>query len=379
MIPQLVERIHTDPSFSALPLDSVRTAVLTADPLDLVLHFEQVWTAWDTSVLFPTFPPSARRNLAAQGQFGIFAPPAGDQAWDHLGYSFALENSRAVQILKRVVREYRSGEALGIPSRETLRWLDVTEALLFGAENPFAAWLSTAPASSDGESARRRAYWRLFGLDLAFGADDNRPPVFDRATAANTGFVGLFEELLFELWQAITNLKNFSGVNASDDDRIFRLTEALMYMLRARRKGEGEGSLLAREELAAATVLGWVDLTFSFDSPVILDTAAQSTSAAGRLTNLGAKVGLAAHSKSTALFEMAESMSKVMRVIESGVIVDPTLSYILYRDQPVGPTTVYGTQARRVITEWSAATGKDLKARARAVTTAPMRKLVGAS
>ncbi|TCU57802.1 hypothetical protein EDF58_10439 [Novosphingobium sp. PhB57] len=379
MIPQLVERIHTDPSFSALPLDSVRTAVLTADPLDLVLHFEQVWTAWDTSVLFPTFPPSARRNLAAQGQFGIFAPPAGDQAWDHLGYSFALENSRAVQILKRVVREYRSGEALGIPSRETLRWLDVTEALLFGAENPFAAWLSTAPASSDGESARRRAYWRLFGLDLAFGADDNRPPVFDRATAANTGFVGLFEELLFELWQAITNLKNFSGVNASDDDRIFRLTEALMYMLRARRKGEGEGSLLAREELAAATVLGWVDLTFSFDSPVILDTAAQSTSAAGRLTNLGAKVGLAAHSKSTALFEMAESMSKVMRVIESGVIVDPTLSYILYRDQPVGPTTVYGTQARRVITEWSAATGKDLKARARAVTTAPVRKLVGAS
>ena len=379
MIPQLVERIHTDPSFSALPLDSVRTAVLTADPLDLVLHFEQVWTAWDTSVLFPTFPPSARRNLAAQGQFGIFAPPAGDQAWDHLGYSFALENSRAVQILKRVVREYRSGEALGIPSRETLRWLDVTEALLFGAENPFAAWLSTAPASSDGESARRRAYWRLFGLDLAFGADDNRPPVFDRATAANTGFVGLFEELLFELWQAITNLKNFSGVNASDDDRIFRLTEALMYMLRARRKGEGGGSLLAREELAAATVLGWVDLTFSFDSPVILDTAAQSTSAAGRLTNLGAKVGLAAHSKSTALFEMAESMSKVMRVIESGVIVDPTLSYILYRDQPVGPTTVYGTQARRVITEWSAATGKDLKARARAVTTAPVRKLVGAS
>ena len=379
MIPQLVERIHTTPPYTAMPLDDVRTAVLTADPLDLVLHFEQVWTAWDPSTLFPTLPPPARRQLAPLGQFALFPPSAGNQAWDHLGYSFALENSRAVQILKRVVREYRSGEALGVPSRETLRWLDATEALMFGAENPFAAWLSTSLSSNDGENARRRAYWRLFGLDLAFGSDDNRPPVFDRATAANTGFVGLFEELLFELWQAITNLKNFSGVNSSDDDRIFRLTEALMYMLRARRKGVGEGSSLAREELAAATVLGWVDLTFSFDSSVILDTASQSTSAAGRLTNLGAKVGLAAHSKSTALFEMAESLSKILRVIESGVIVDPTLSYILYRDQPVGPTTVYGTQARRVITEWSAATGKDLKARARAVTTTPARKLVGVS
>ena len=86
-----------------------------------------------------------------------------------------LENTRAVQILRRVVREYRFGEGLGVPSVATQRWLDATESLLFGAQNLLSPWVSTSALRTDPEAVRRNAYWRMFGLDLAFGTDDNRP------------------------------------------------------------------------------------------------------------------------------------------------------------------------------------------------------------
>ena len=361
MIPQLARRI----AGTGNP-DPARRRILTADSLDIVLHMEQVWQAFDPTAAVP----GARQFLAGQGQFNGFVPaPQPLQAWDHLGYSYVLENTRAVQIMKRVVRAFRSGESLGLPSPDTLRWLDTTEALLFGGANPFAAWLSTTPVTVDGESERRNAYWRLFGLELAFGNDANGAPSYEKATAANATFVSLFEELLFELWQAIANIKNYSGVNNTDDDRIFRLTEALEYILNARRQGQGHGSILAREELAAATVLGWIDLTLSDNTSVVKDAGADATNAANRLSNLGAKVGLPAHSRSSAMFSMAAELSKLLRHIESGVVKDSTYSWLLYVEAP----PAIGADSRRVITEWAAATGKDLKARAKPVEAAPRR------
>lgn len=372
MIPQLADRITK----SGVSPDNARRMILTADPLDLVLHMEQVWSAFDPAAINPA---RARQILAGMGEFNQFRPAPtvpGEslQRWDHLAYSYVLENTRAVQIMKRVVRAFRSGEAIGIPSRETLRWLDTSEALLFGAGNPFAGWLSTSPFTADGETERRIAYWRLLGLDLAFGTEENRPPVFDKATAANANFVTLFEELLFEVWQAITNVRNLVGVNNADDDRIFRLAEALTYILRARRQGDLHGSVLAREELAAATVLGWIDLTLSADTPVVVDAGAQATNSANRLANLGAKVGLPAHSKSSSLFSMAAEISAILRVIESGVIINPTFAWVLYRETSISPgVQAFGAEARRVITEWAAATGKDLKTRAKPVETSGKR------
>jgi hypothetical protein len=327
---------------------------------------QQVWNAFE-----PTPPPpGARSFLTNQGLFAGFPPtPAPRQAWDHLGYSYVLENTRAVQIMKRVVRAYRTGETLGVPRAETLRWLDASEALLFASPNPFSGWLTTSPSTGDGETERRGLYWRLFGLDLAFGSEDNRPFAFEKAEAANTSFVSLFEELLFELWQAIANLHNWSGVNNTDDDRIFRLSEAIQYILVARRQGIRQGSVMAREELAAATVLGWIDVTLSANTPVVLDAGAEATNAATRLANLGAKVGIPAHSKSAALFAMAGDLSTLMRVIESGVVKSPSYAYILYDEAPPS----IGVASRRVITEWAAATGRDLKTRGKPIETAPRR------
>jgi hypothetical protein len=240
---------------------------------------------------------------------------------------------------------------------------------LFSAANPFSAWLSTSTVRQDSESVRRNAYWRLFGLDLAFGADDNRPPPYDRAEAANTSFVRLFEELLYELWRAMANVRNIAGENQADDDRIFRLTEELGEVLRSRR----QVALLAREELAAATVLGWIELTLSADTPVVQDLRAQATSAADRLNLIAQKVGMSAHSKAASFFSMAQELSVFLRYIESSVVAGPQLSWLLYLQQP--PQGVVGVpignDTRRVITEWAAATGKDLKLSTRPVQVRP--------
>ncbi len=358
MIPQLVERLGG--------LDTHGLEVLSADPFDLILHMEQVWDAAN-----PTLPSPGRQALWNSGSFAAFGPvPATDlkifePAWDHLGYGYVLENTRVVQIFRRVVREYRTGEGLGIPSAETQQWLNTTETLLFGAANPIASWQSTSLIRPDSEAVRRNAYWRLFGLDLAFGGEDNGPPVYDKASAANVTFVSLFEELLFELWQAMSNITNSAGVNNTDDDRIYRIAEQLKFVLSSRR----QSGLLRREELAAATALGWADLTLRLDSPLVVDLRAQGTSPGDRLRMIGERVGLPAHSKSAAFFSMAADLSTLLRTIESGAVAGPADAWILYIPKRPGNTTdqQIGNESRRVITEWAAATGKDLKSRGKPV------------
>lgn len=378
MIPQLVRRMVNPPAPGASlnlalpPLSEGEAAaqVLGSDPFDLVLHLEQVWDAAD--VWAPNGAPAgpARRTLWAFGAFNDYQP-ARSPAWDHFGFSYMLENTRMVQIMRRVVREFRFGEGLGVASVATQRWLDATEAILYGAQNPVAAWLSTSSmVRPDAEAVRRNAYWRLFGMDLAFGTEDNKPYLYEKATAANTTFVGLFEELLYELWQAMTNLRNLAGVNAADDDRIYRLAEQLKFMLRSRR----QRAMLAREELAASLVVGWLLLTLDSNTPVIIDLRAQATSPADRLKIIGERVGLPAHSKSAALISMASDFSLLLRTLEAGVVSGPQFAWVLYATAapagspppPAGPAPL-GPNSRRVITEWSAATGRDVKARKVAV------------
>jgi hypothetical protein len=378
MIQQLVRRyMNANPGMSA---QQAALTVLGADPLDLLLHMDQLWNVFNPWA--PNNPPSpnggARQALWNAGFFSGAPLTANASPWDHLGYSYVLENTRAVQILRRVVKAYRSGESLGTPSVGTQRWLDATEAILFGAANPMSMWLSTSTVRTDPEAVRRNAYWRLFGFDLAFSSDG--PPVtFEKATAANTGFLAIFNELMFELWQAMSNLRNTSGANQADDDRIFRLTEQLQWMLRSRRQGQQ----LAREELAASTALGWVELTLSADTPVVVDLRAQGTSPADRLRLIGERVGLAPHSKSAQFFSMAFELSLLLRTIEAGWVRDSTWSGLLYQTQPLTPTVAVpnppnpiGNESKRVITEWSAATGIDLKTRARPIQVTGTRTLV---
>jgi hypothetical protein len=379
MIPQLAARLRNpattpegnllnypaDPSQGPSPSDAA-TRVLQADQVDLVLYMEQVWAsanAWNS-----TIPPSgkARTALFKMGAFAGYEPAPGF-AWDHLMYAYILENTRIVQIMQRVVREFRRGESLGFPSIDTQRWLDVTETLVYGAGYPFAAWLSTSRVRPDPEAVRRNAYWRMFGMDLAFGTETNAPFAYDKAAAANVSFVRLFEELLYEVWQAIMNAKNVSGVNSADQDRIFAITEELKFILSSRR----QSAQLAREELAATTALSWLYFSLGTNTSVVEDLRATATDPSDRLRLIGAKVGIPAHSKSSSLMSMADDLSLLLRTIELGVITGPEFAYILYTDGTIPGTAdafgngvkMLGSTSRRIITEWSAATGRDLKTR----------------
>lgn len=369
MFPQLTRRLLTAPATGpTIPVANegeAAAAVLQADPFDLVLYMEQVWSSanvWAPNV--PPAGPAARNTLTAFGAFSGYTPVPGP-AWDHLIYAYAVENTRVVQIMRRVVKGFRMGEGLGVPSVTTQRWLDTTETLLFSAPNPVPAWLATSTVRPDPEAVRRNAYWRLFGMDLAFGSDDNRPMVYERALATNEAFVRLFEELLYELWQAMTNLRNIAGANAADDDRIYALADQLKFILRSRR----QRAVLAREELVAVTALSWLYLTLDSNSSVVTDLRAEATNPGDRLRLIGERVGLPAHSKSSALFAMADDLSLLLRTLEADVVTGPQFAWVLYATAaPAGSTVApLGPTSRRIITEWSAATGRDLKARKAAV------------
>lgn len=361
MIHHLIKQVIGLPDPTSATPEQIYDAaltVLTADPLDLVLYMERVWDLATHGE--PDDYHSARDRFWEMSRFTDMPSTLYPiDPWDHLGYAYVLESTRAVQILNRVVRAYRSGESLGIPSVETQRWVDATEAIMFGAANPLAAWLSTSVVRPDPEAVRRNAYWRMFGLDLSFGTEDEGAPSYEKAAAANTGFTALFEELLFELWQAISNERNLVGVNKSDNDRIFRIAEQLKYVLMSRR----QKGMLRREELAAVTALGWAELTVAFDTPVVQDLVAQGSSAAERLKLMGERVGLRPHSKSAAFFSMASEISVLLRTIEAGTVSNADLAWVLYAlpsTTTTGPKPI-GVETRRVITEWAAATGKNLK------------------
>ncbi|MGV9709936.1 hypothetical protein ACWDTI_04655 [Gordonia sp. NPDC003424] len=368
MIPQLVQQIAT-----SVPGQTPATAqamLLTADPLDLVLRMEQVWN--QANVWSQPTPPAgpARSGLISLGAFNAVPMPS-QPAWDHLIYAYAIENTRAAQILARVVRAFRTGEGLGVPSVATQRWLDVTEALLFSASNPFPAWLSTSALRPDAEAVRRNAYFRMFGMDLAHGTDTNAPYPYDKAEASNRGFVQLFEELLFELWRAIENIRNLVAGNTTDDDRIYRLAEEIRFMLRSRRIN----AVLGREELAAVTAMGWAELTVSSNTSVVQDLRAEATSSADRLKVIGERVRLAPHSRAASFFSMAAELSLLLRAVEAGWVTSSGQAWLLYQTTAPGGTPPLppgqrplGSEVRRVITEWAAASGHQLKQRATPVT-----------
>lgn len=363
------------PTPNTAELSAAADWVLGSDPLDIVLYMEQVW---DTSLIndpadnTPIPAPftgrvaqkiEARNQLWGMGRFSGFTTLAGSEPWDHLGYAYVVENTRIIQILKRIVRQYRTGESLGVPSYDTRRWLDVTEALLFGASNPLSAWLSTSSVRPDSENNRRNAYWRLLGLDLSFGTEENGAANYVKPPAANTGFVTVLEELFTELWIAIVNLQNNSGENRTDDDRIYRLAEHLGAMLRSRRQDE----MLLREELAGSTAMAWAELSISFNTPLVKDLNADATSPGARLKLLGDRVGLPAHPYSDALLSMSTEFSLFLRTIEADVIKNSSDAALLYVASTTAGTGPIGIETRRVVTEWAAATGKNLKERSRPV------------
>jgi hypothetical protein len=288
--------------------------------------------------------------------------------WDHLIYAYMIENTRIYEIFRRVLREFLHGEKLGVPgtvqthpgiaeTAESQRWLRTTEELFYRDPPSFFITTITSHVRPDIQATRRNAYQRMFGMDLNHGTEENKPYPYVKADAANNGFASTFEEFLREVWVGMENVNNTSGANPTDDAKVADLAERLHDMLITRR----EAGNLSREEFDSVAMMDWLRLTVESDLPIIQDLRAQAASPEERLFKIAERVGLPAHGLSKNYFDIADSISRILIEIETGIFNTRAAVPALYTPTPEGGDPEEAM--RTIIRHWSIITGREMKAR----------------
>jgi hypothetical protein len=341
-------------------LEASAASVFAIHPLLLTVELEAAYAARDEGSVRGPFPsPSLPRDLLEDSPVRGASLPS---LWDHLIYAYVIEQTRAYEIFERVLFEFLHGEALEVASGAGQQWLRATEALLYRDEPSFQIDAVTSWIRPDIRASRRNAYWRMFGLDLDHGKGSDPMYPYEKAQAANLAFVATFEEFSREVWRGIENVVNISGANPTDDAAIANLARQLYDMLRVRRRAGN----LAREEFVFVSMMSWLHLTVLFDSPIVVDLRSEATSPEQRLEKIGARVNVPAHPKSESYFRLAEPMSRILIAIETGLFNSPANVAALYAPGPLRDDMM------TVITHWSIATGRDLKARSVSVSPSGM-------
>jgi len=287
----------------------------------------------------------------AAGLALVFNGATRDYVWPHLIYAYAVENTRIYEVFRRVIAEYLHGEKLGSPSVEAQQWIQTTTDIFYKDTPVLTPWSLDNHVRPNLAAIRRNAYYRMFGMDL------NHSPASDeqyvKADEHNGTFVQTFERLLQEVWTGYRYRDNTTGANPTDDAAISFLCTKLRQMLQARRLGNN----LAREEFFAVAKLSWFHVAVDFDSPIVVAANADSSSADERLRLLGEKVGLPAHTKSEHFFELSEPSSRLLLRVEAGDFDNSADAHLLYDE--TDPITF---DIQDLITHWSMATGRDMKA-----------------
>ncbi len=353
------------PGTQAQQAQTAAELVLSLHPMQVSRYLEESWSASTGTLTIPreeipgSLIPQERdsgvdRNMPATipnlppGTYP-FAPAV----WDHLIYAYMIENTRVFEIFRRVLEEYFIGELLDVPSPAGQLWIRTTEALFYNEASPLNIYSVRSSVRPDVRASRRNAYYRMFGMDLNHGTNDNRPYAYPKPPASNVEFVGTFEEFQREVWRGVENFTNTSGPRPTDDAAIANLARALYDMLRVRRRN---GNLL-REELFFVSTMSWFHLALMYDTPIVVDLKAQAPSAEERLEKIGERVGLPAHSKSHSYIHLAEAMSPILRAIENADFNTEVTAPTLYSPNAIRERMM------EIITHWSIATGRDMKAR----------------
>jgi hypothetical protein len=330
--------------------------VFAFHPMQLARYLEETW-AHRPSTTRPDGLDIPGALIEQERRSGVEPDRTVPAVWDHLIYAYMIENTRAFEIFRRVVEEFTYGERLGTPQDATQRWLRTTEQLFYSNDAPYQIFTFTSWIRPDARATRRNAYFRMFGMDLNHGTDDNRPYPYPRSAASNTDFAPTWEELLREVWLASENFTNSAGARPTDDAAIANLARRLFDMLTVRRLGGN----LNREELAFVSTMSWFHLTLSFDSPIVVDLEAQASSPEERLFKIGERVGLPAHSRSDAYFRLADNMSLILRTVELGQFNAPAAAQTLYMPSPPAASPVIQQAMLGIIRDWSISTGRDMK------------------
>jgi hypothetical protein len=276
--------------------------------------------------------------------------------WDHLIYAYLIENTRAEEIVRRLIYEVAHGERLGMPTNDlTFAWLQITEDLFYSygpSLNPVSIVSQLRP---EPRSTRRNAYFRMFGMDLNHGTANGRSFPYEKAPVANRDFIPTFEAFLRENWQAIEHARNTAGPNPTDLGVIADLALRLQTMLNERRGGANDAPNLARQEFSAVAAMSWLHLLVAADNAVLNDFKAAGSAPEERLARLGQRVGIPAHAHSHSFFILAPIVSKLLIAIEAGIYSNQTGVALLHQPPRV-------SELLSIIDHWSRVTARNLKA-----------------
>jgi hypothetical protein len=271
--------------------------------------------------------------------------------WKHLIYAYTIENTRVLDILRRVVYEILVGEHLGRPSECVLSWARNTEELFFTDRIGHWIFSQTSRLRNDAGAIRRNAYYRLLGMDLNHGSEDGSPYPFPKPATANREFSRTFEQLLSETWRGYVNRKNTIGPNLTDEVSLINLVLSIRDMLHDRRIN----GVLAREEFFSVATLSWFHLTVNNDNEVVVWLNAQGNNAAERLRLIGERVNMRPHKNAYDFFEMAEPLSEIISRIETDLFGPGNVTKLY---DGTDPTTSIMLE---IINHWSVASGRNLK------------------
>jgi hypothetical protein len=329
-----------------------------AQPANLGAVVDQIASP---DALLNTLPSGVVAGLLPSGSVSFAAgrprPPgtAPPQPWDHLVYAYLVESTGVIEILAEVVRRFVVGESLGVPLTEAHAWLRATEEGFFRDPPLFHVLGLTSQLRPDARVNRRNAYWRMFAMDLphplrpAAGGAEPVPVWRTDVAQAHDDFRATWTELLRLVWVAFANVTNSVGANPTDNFGIGYLCQTLQQQLGMRRLNGN----LAREEFAYVTILSWFHLTLDADTAIVRTLRAEATTPAERLSIIGRRVGITPHPHARELFLLADRMSEILRLIESGLAgANPTLLYL--------PGVIQTTMVE-IINLWERATGDRIR------------------
>ena len=308
-----------------------------------------------TALLIPRIPPrtGAIDVTALATSLNRFL---GNVRWHHLIYAYMIENTRALDIFRRVIDTFVHGERLSTLTPASQRWLWTTEELFYRDPPSFSIATHHSPIRPSAAATRANAYQRFFGMTL--NPSDATKQTVAPAEHTNADFVPVFDEILHEVWQGRSNFANQVGARPTDDAKIAERCTRLSEMLLARRVN----GTLSREEFWAVATMSWFHATLETNAhPIVQDLRADAPSPEERLFKIAQAVGYPAHGLAKSYFELAEPLSRLLIAIEQGTFNNPAAVPALYTPatSPPGPSE----DTDLIITHWSIIRGRDVKAK----------------
>jgi hypothetical protein len=335
-----------------------RRAEATASALGHPLHrsdltrFEDTWFGRRAlTPPAPTPPPSRPTQPDLNALINGMAREVNHVLWDHLIYAYMIENAH---LRISIAPPSFAGGKLGA-GLETLHWLRNTEGCS-----------RDAPSSSFSLHSAVRLMVKPSAAAPTIACSAHGPESRDADNKPIRSPGRCREQVRQHLRGALREVDQHhqrlqpSGTKSTDDAKLTELMKS-SGISRPSERELSRGVRLRRDDV-------WFHLTVESDS-VVVDLRAQASSPEQRLYKIAQQVGVPAHGLSGSYFYIADAISRVLLLVETGVFTTiPNAVAALYT-----PGSALERLMRTIITHWSIITGRDMKAGKIAPSDAPRR------